>query len=444
MPPKKQIRQTTQHSLILGGGLAGLAAADKLLDAGYKVTILEGAPFLGGLASSTHVENEEIPRFNHHIVRTNTKTLEYLNRYHLMGKNTWKRINLAVAYQGKVRNINKPWKYLAFDYLNLWEKFRFGLFGVYVSYLLNPNSLPDNLDAETYLDRMCGKTVTQKMYYQLYGRNKFNISLKQISAKQLAHRMKEREFNDLFTYPMKGIQGMIDGLEKDVRKKGGQFVFPVRILNVDLKKNKVLVTNKKSNAETFTYDTLINTIPVPEFIKFTTGLPKSYIRNIKKLRYTPVVGLLFATNDFLDAENYWINFIGERIHVLYQHSVLVDKYKSKISWVIRYGGSIEDLPKTNKEIQTLYLSELNRYFPDMNVNWCLVFREKYAEPVYDKNYAAYAPSYSTPIPNLFHAGIQVTFPKIRNMNVALESGEIVAQKIMEKDRLTHEPNTQEE
>lgn len=417
--------------MILGGGLAGLAAADKLLDSGKaEVTIIEKAPFLGGLASSFEVEGGLIPRFNHHIVRTNTKTLEYLRRYDLLGNNTWKRINLAVALNNKVYNINKPWKYLRFNYLNLIEKIRFGLFGIYVSYILNPDSLPDDLDAETYLNKACGKSVTQKMYYQLYGRNKFNIPLSQIAMKQFAHRMKEREFNDIFTYPMRGLQGMIDGLERDVVQKGCKIFQRAKITSLDMQK-RVIAYKVGGKERTEVFDVLVNTIPVPEFVQFAKGLPEDYVKNIKKLRYTPVVGLLFGTKDFLDHENYWINFIGERVHVLYQHSVLVDKYKSKVSWLIRYGGSAEDLPKSDDEIKDLYLGVLKRYFPNMNLNWCYVFREKYAEPIYDKDYTKYAPTYRTPVKGFYNAGIQVTFPKIRNMNVALESGEKVAQQILE-------------
>lgn len=417
--------------MILGGGLAGLSAADKLLDSGKaEVTILEKAPFLGGLASSFEVDGDLIPRFNHHIVRTNTTTLDYLQRYDLLGNNTWKRINLAIALKDKVYNINKPWKYLKFSYLNLAEKIRFGLFGLYVSYLMNPDKLPDELDAETYLTKTCGKSVTQKMYYQLYGRNKFNVPLSQISMKQFAWRMKEREFNDLFTYPARGIQGMIDGLEKDVLRKGGKIFLKTAITGLDVQKK--VITYKiggKEHAEV--YDVLINTIPVPELINFAKGLPDDYVANIKKLRYTPVVGILFGTTDYLDPENYWVNFINERVHVLYQHSMLIDKYKSKVSWVVRYGGSAEDLPRNDEEIKDLYLGVLKRYFPKMQVNWCFVFREKYAEPVYDKDYATYAPSYRTPVKGLYNAGIQVTFPKIRNMNVALESGEKAAQYVLE-------------
>jgi protoporphyrinogen oxidase len=170
---------------------------------------------------------------------------------------------------------------------------------------------------------------------------------------------------------------------------------------------------------------------VQEFAHFTKGLPKEYADNLKKLHYTPVVGILFGTKEVLDPENYWINFFGERVHVMYQHSLLIDKYKTKITWVDRYGGSAEDLPKSDEEIKDLYLGVLRKYFPKMDVKFCLVFKDKYAEPIYDKDYAKYAPKYRTPVAGLYNAGIQVTFPKIRNMDVALDSGEKAAQYVLE-------------
>src|SRR3989344_6856603 len=228
-----------KNIVILGGGLSGLSAADKLLDKGHEILIIEKANFLGGLASSFTMEGEEIPRFNHHIVSSNKITLEYLNRYNLMGNNTWKKINLAIAIKNKVYNINNPIKFIKFSYLNFYEKLRFGLFGIYCIYLMNPNKLPDSLDAQTWLKKYVGKSVTDKIYYQLYGRNKFNIKLDEISAKQFANRIKEKEFYDKFTFPQKGIQGMIDGLEKDVIKKGAKIVLKTDILELDVKQKSI-------------------------------------------------------------------------------------------------------------------------------------------------------------------------------------------------------------
>ena len=415
--------------LILGAGLSGLAAADKLL-LGNEVVVLEKAKFIGGLASSFVMEKEQIPRFNHHIVESNKITLDYLRRYNLMGNNKWQRINLAIAVDGNVYNINNPLKFLKFKYLNLYEKLRFGLFGLYCIYLMNPDKLPDNLDAQTWLNKYAGKRVTDKVYYQLYGRNKFNIKLDEISAKQFANRIKEKEFYDLFTFPEKGIQGMVDGLGDDIIKKGGKIILKASIVELDLDDKSIKYTIDGREFK-YKFDIIINTIPVPELLKFTKGLPEDYIKDIKRLRYTPVVGLCFGTKEFLDPYNYWINIFNERVHVVYQHSLLVDKYKSKVSWCVRYGGSEEDLNKPDDEIKELYLGTLKKYFPNIEINWCLVFRERYSEPIYDKDYFEYSPKYRTPLEFMYNAGIQVTFPKIRNMNVALESGIEVAKMINE-------------
>jgi len=78
------------------------------------------------------------------------------------------------------------------------------------------------LDLETWLHKYAGKEVTEKVWTQLYGRNKFNIPLKKISAKQFANRLYEKEGYDYFTFPTKGMQGMIDGLENDIKKSWAQ------------------------------------------------------------------------------------------------------------------------------------------------------------------------------------------------------------------------------
>ena len=62
-----------------------------------------------------------------------------------------------------------------------------------------------------------------------------------------------------------------------------------------------------------------------------------------------------------------------------------------------------------------------------------MFREKYAEPIYDKEFSDYKPDYITPVNGLYMTGIQVTHPKIRNMNSALLSGEEISRIILERE-----------
>ena len=98
---------------------------------------------------------------------------------------------------------------------------------------------------------------------------------------------------------------------------------------------------------------------------------------------------------------------------------------------MRYGGSEEDWNKPDEQIKQEYIASIKKFFPDLNPVWVKVFREKYSEPVYEKDYIKYMPDVRTPVNGVYMAGIQVTFPKIRNQNTALESGEIAARAVIE-------------
>ena len=410
-----------QKIAILGGGLAGLAAADKLTDK-FQVIVFEKQEYLGGLASSFLVGDTAIPKYYHHVVQHNTITKEYLQRFGLLETcKNWQKIKVAIGINDKLYTINKVSGLLKFKHLSLLGKIRFGLFGLYTLSLMNTENIPDDENAEQWLVKLAGREVTKKIFEPLYARNKFNIPLSEISAKQFANRLKEKEISYNFSYPQAGLQAMIDGLEKAIISKKGVIFKNCALKTIDVKNKEIFFDDKKIKI-----DYIINTMPIPEFLKIAKGLPEDYAKKLSKLRYCPCVGVTFGTKDFLKKGLYWINLFGERIHMLMQHSVLCDMYPFKVNWCLRYGGSEEDLNLSDEEIKKEYLAVIKKYFPQAEIVWAKVFREKYAEPVYDKEYIAYAPEYETPVSGLYHAGIQVTFPKIRNMNVALESGERVA------------------
>ncbi|PIY60005.1 hypothetical protein COY95_04010, partial [Candidatus Woesearchaeota archaeon CG_4_10_14_0_8_um_filter_47_5] len=177
-------------------------------------------------------------------------------------------------------------------------------------------------------------------------------------------------------------------------------------------------------------DALITTIPVPEFLRVSSGLPDDYVKKVSQVRYCPVVGCVIGTEKFL-SPFYWHNVFGRDVHMIVQHSLLYDGYGDKISWVSRYGGSEQDFGLSDDEIKKKYLSVVKEFFPKANVKWAVVYKNTYAEPVYDKDYPLYMPKNRSPVPGLYYAGIATTYPKIRNMNTALESGISVARMVGE-------------
>jgi squalene-associated FAD-dependent desaturase len=73
------------HVAIIGGGLAGLAAAAALGSSGFRVTVLEARPFLGGRATSYPLSQDGGPVFTidncqHILLRCCTNLLDFYRR----------------------------------------------------------------------------------------------------------------------------------------------------------------------------------------------------------------------------------------------------------------------------------------------------------------------------------------------------------------------------
>lgn len=423
-----------KKAIILGAGLAGMAAAARLAEenekSGFKkfdILLLEKNNYLGGLAANFEIDGKYIPFYYHHVFAHDNTTKSYLQKFGMLDSLVWKKIKMGICANSRIYNFTDPISLLKFDFLSFSARIRYGLFGAYVFTLLNPDKIPEGMNARQWLEKYAGKEVANNLFYNLYARNKFNIPLENISAKQFANRLKSKEAIGKFAYPNSGLQSFIDAFEDYLVSKGVNILKDIAISSIDLKEKKV---SSGKNQED--YDILISTMPLPVFSALSKGMPDSLRQKISRIRYCPCVCVAFGTESFL-SRHYWLNLIGERAHTLFQHSNLFDGYgkSNKVNWILRYGGSEQDFGLSDEEISSAYLGIVLKYFPDAKITWKRVFREKYAEPVYDRNYSKNMPCIKcNESENLYFAGTAVTYPKIRNMNSSLESGIEAANKII--------------
>src|ERR1700752_4654038 len=66
--------------IVLGGGLAGLAAAAALGRSGYRVKLFEARPFLGGRATSYESGSETIDNCQHILLRCCVNLIDFYER----------------------------------------------------------------------------------------------------------------------------------------------------------------------------------------------------------------------------------------------------------------------------------------------------------------------------------------------------------------------------
>lgn len=78
----------TKHVIVIGGGLAGLAAATKLVADGTKVTLLEARARLGGATFSFDRDGLTVDNGQHVLLRCYTEYLEFLSRIGVRDKIT--------------------------------------------------------------------------------------------------------------------------------------------------------------------------------------------------------------------------------------------------------------------------------------------------------------------------------------------------------------------
>jgi len=86
---------------VIGGGLAGLAAAAALGGAGYRVRLLESRPFLGGRATSYETGSETIDNCQHILLRCCVNLMDFYGRLGVAGDITFHREFLFIEPGGR-------------------------------------------------------------------------------------------------------------------------------------------------------------------------------------------------------------------------------------------------------------------------------------------------------------------------------------------------------
>ena len=151
---------TARTVAVLGGGLAGLSAARRLLGLGFGVTLVEKRPFLGGRAFSFRDPESgvEIDNGQHVFLGCNRHYLDYLREIGAVDKAYIQDRLRAEVIRNGVRGVlsSTPWlgklhlfpSLVRYPHLTLVDKLRAG-YALLAMKLTDPVKNGDRLDRET-------------------------------------------------------------------------------------------------------------------------------------------------------------------------------------------------------------------------------------------------------------------------------------------------------
>jgi protoporphyrinogen oxidase len=408
---------TEQKSLrigILGGGITGLTSAFYLLRAGHQVTILEGRPQPGGLATYFDFGPFQWDKFYHCILTSDGPLLQLIDDLGLTPDLRWTETKVGFFTNGGLHSMTTSLDFLRFPELSLWQKFRLGLGILRVSRIQDGLALEQE-PLEPWLAKIFGTEVYKKMWEPLL-KCKLGEARKQTSAsfiwatiKRLySTREKGASKKEHLGYVRGGYRAVFVRLVKRIEAMGGRILtgLPVEQIQSN-RKNGVTVT---SGQTTMDLDCVISTVPSSVLAKLAPEISTAYRRKLETIQYMGMVCAVMVLKRKLTP--YYCTNITEDLPFtgIIEMTNLISAEETAgrhLVYLPKYTSPGDPLFNTaDDEVWRSFYTALKQVIPDLaddDIEQHFVFRERLVQPIPVLHYSDLAPAMQTGVANLLVA-----------------------------------------
>ncbi|MBK9095467.1 MAG: NAD(P)/FAD-dependent oxidoreductase [Anaerolineae bacterium] len=426
----------TKRVGIIGAGIAGLAAAYDLTRQGCAVTIFEGAPVAGGLASGFKADTWQWPleRFYHHLFTSDSDIIRLTQEIGCQDLLIFRRPITSMWYQGKPYAFDSPLRLLAFPHLDWPNKFRMGFVFAYLRYVGKNWRAFEQTTSHAWLDRWMGPRGYNMLWRPML-EGKFGDHYQEVNLAWFWARIVKR--SPRLGYFQGGFQAFVDALIARVTAQGAVVHLDSRVTNVRPAANRTLIVSHDRGEDTF--DAVIATVSPSQMAALAPDLPAAYLGQLGQLKSMGAVVMTLALKHSLMHDTYWLNIPkaeGFPFLALVEHTNYIETTHYGGDHIIYLGDYLDPTHRyfslSDQELLAVFLPALARINPDFRPDWvreAWVHKATYAQPVPPVNYSAMIPPLQTPIPGLFFASMSQVYPWDRGTNYAVEIGRRVAQQV---------------
>ncbi|ELZ78090.1 hypothetical protein C455_10423 [Haloferax larsenii JCM 13917] len=430
---------------IVGGGIAGLAAAYRLRKRGHDVRVFEASDSLGGLAATYETNGDDIERYYHHLSKSEETIVELADELGLGDDLQWRIGKNAYYVDGVVHPLDTAWQIAAYPHMSLYDKFRLGMLTLGIDVR---GGVPD-FDAyeelaeyeHTPIEDFVVEHTTRGVYDNFVDPlldGKFGERKHDVSAAWFLGRVRFRGERDLLRgellgYFDGGFAPLIDALIEAVGRENIQTGSRVTELDTEGDEVDTITVETADETEVHEVDSVV-VAAMPNVLEDLTGFECEIDFQ------GAVCGLATMSESLMDT--YWLNIAHDApFGSLIEHTNFVPRERyggDHLLYVASYvQGPHEDLwQMTDEEVEDVWFDEIEDMFPDFDrsaVEEFKVSRNPRAGPVYERGYLDLVVPYDLAddvAEGVYYAGMasEAQYPE-RSLNGGIVAGYEVADRI---------------
>jgi len=434
---------------VVGGGIAGLAAAYRLRRAGREVRVFDARDDLGGLAATYPTRGDRIEKFYHHLSKSERTIVELAEELGVGDRVEWRVGENAYYVDGTVHPMDTPWELLAFPHWSLYDTFRLAMLTLGVDVR---GGIPrfdtyerleefEDVPVEQFAREHTTDTVYETFFEPLLDA-KFGDRTDDVSAAWLLGRIRFRGERDLLRgeilgYPRGGFATILDALVEAVGRERIETATRVTDLHVgdgpDGERVEALTAETDDGSTTHDVDAAV-VATMPHVLEALTGYECAIDFQ------GSVCAVLTMEESLLDT--YWLNVADDApFGALIEHTRFVppERYGGdRLLYVASYVQSPQEQLWTMDDdaVREHWLAGIEELFPGFDrstVRSVRVARNSRTAPIYERGYLDMVVPYelSTVADGLYYAGMasRAQYPE-RSLNGGVVAGFECADRIL--------------
>jgi protoporphyrinogen oxidase len=355
---------------IVGGGILGMTAAFRLLQAGAHVTLYERSTDLGGLVGAFDFHGYDVDRFYHVVLPTDDRVRGLATELGLGDRFRFRPTQVGFYDNGRLFSMSSFKEFLTFPLLPFHDRMRLGAF-VARCQLTSDYAKLDEVPLLEWLRRLCGRRIVDRLWIPLLD-SKFDGRYDDLPATYLWARTRrmsatrDKAGHEIMGWLEGGYQTLIVALEQRIRSLGGEIHAGTQVDRIIGSPGGGTGLVVEGTAHVF--DQVVCTLP-PQLARHLLAPELAEYAPDDYCRYLGVVCVLLRTSRSV-SPYYTLNITDRRIPlttvVETTHVVDPDHVGGHLVYAAKYvDPSHPDLSRPPEELGKSYLEYVRTIFPDL-------------------------------------------------------------------------------